>query len=369
MKFSCEKNMLQSAISIVSRAAATKSSIPALEGLLLHCENSTLTISAYNMQLGIRTHFSCDVEENGALVLDTRLFGEIVRRMPDDTLTLHADDKLAVKLHCGDADFDVTALPADDFPQLPEIDGENAIALPEKTLAAIVRDTIFSLSTDETRPVHTGSLFEVAGRELTVVSVDGYRLALRREHLEQSDGTFSFIVPGIALREAESICEDVDTLVTITPGERHILFEIGDTELICRRLNGEFLDYQNAVPRNQAIRLTVDTRTMTESLDRVGVVISEKLKSPVRCLFGDGSVTFCARTPNGEAKDVCKLDGNGQELEIGFNNRYLCEALRHAPADRVCLELGSAISPAVILPEQEDDESFLYMVLPVRLKA
>lgn len=369
MKFSCEKNVLQNAIGIASRAAATKSSIPALEGLLLRCESDTLSISAYNMQLGIRTRVSCDVEEDGALVLDAKLFSEIVRRMPEDTLTLRADDNLAVKLHCGDADFDVTALPASDFPQLPEIDGENTIALPEQTLASMIRDTIFSVSADETRPVHMGSLFEVAGRELTIVSVDGYRLALRREQLEQSDGIFTFIVPGVALREAESICEDVETLVTITPGLRHILFEIGDTELICRRLEGEFLDYKNAVPRDQAIRLTVDTRAMTECLDRVGVVISEKLKSPVRCLFGNGSATFLARTPNGEAKDVCKIEGDGKDLTIGFNNRYLCEALRHAPADTVRLELGTEIAPAVILPEQDGDESFLYMVLPVRLKA
>ena len=154
----------------------------------------------------------------------------------------------------------------------------------------------------------------------------------------------------------------------ITLGDRHVLFEVGETELICRRLEGEFLDYKNAIPRKNPICLTVDTKTMMESLDRVSVVISEKLKSPVRCLFGQNMVTFSARTANGDAKDICKLEGDGRDLEIGFNNRYLSEALRYAPADTVKLELNSGISPAIVVPV-DDDGSFLYMVLPVRLKA
>jgi DNA polymerase-3 subunit beta len=214
-----------------------------------------------------------------------------------------------------------------------------------------------------------GSLFEIGGGELTIVSVDGFRLALRREKLEGSaNGEFSFVAPGTALNEVEKVCEDIDDLLKITLGDRHILFEIGETELICRRLEGEFLDYKNAIPRKNPIGITVDTRTMMESLDRVSVVISEKLKSPVRCVFSQNKVTFSAKTASGDAKDVCKVDGDGRDLEIGFNNRYLSEALRYAPADTVRLELNSGISPAIIVPV-DGDESFLYMVLPVRLKA
>ena len=370
MKFSCEKIVLQNAINTASRAVASKSSIPALEGLLLICYNGSLIVSGYNMQLGIRTRFACDTEENGALVLNARLFGDIVRRMPDDTLTLVSDDALTVKLHCGDADFDIVGLSAADFPQLPEVEEKNAFALPEKTLGAMIRQTSFAVSTNEARPVHMGSLFEVSPDELTMVSVDGFRLALRRERLEDnSGGVFSFVAPGTALNEVEKVCEDIDDLVKITLGDRHVLFEVGETELICRRLEGEFLDYKNAIPRQNSIVLLVDARSMIESLDRVSVVISEKLKSPVRCQFGDGAVTFSARTASGDAKDVCKYTGDGKNLEIGFNNRYLSEALRYAPADTVRLELNSGISPAIVVPADENDNSFLYMVLPVRLKA
>lgn len=369
MKFSCEKLVLQSALSTASRAVASKSSIPALEGLLLDCRDGMLTVTGYNMQLGIRTRFACDADEEGQLVLNARLFGDIVRRMPDDTVTLTSDEKLTVKVHCGDADFDIIGLPAADFPELPEVEEKNVVTLPEKTLGAMIRQTSFAVSTNEARPVHMGSLFEVGAEELTIVSVDGFRLALRREKLEEKpSGTFSFVAPGTALNEVEKVCEDIDEPVKITLGDRHVLFEIGETALICRRLEGEFLDYKNAIPRKNPIKLRVDTKTMMESLDRVSVVISEKLKSPVRCLFGQNMVTFSARTANGDAKDICKLEGDGKDLEIGFNNRYLSEALRYAPADTVRLEMNSGISPAIVVPEN-DDESFLYMVLPVRLKA
>lgn len=370
MKFSCEKIVLQNAINTAGRAVASKSSIPALEGLLLQCQGENLTVTGYNMQLGIRTRFGCDVEEEGALVLNARLFGDIVRRMPDDTLTFVSDEKLSVKLHCGDSDFDIVGLPAADFPELPEVEEKNTVELPEKTLRAMIQQTSFAVSTNEARPVHMGSLFEVSPTELSIVSVDGFRLALRKEKLEHpAGGVFSFVAPGTALNEVEKVCEDIDECAKITLGDRHILFEVGETELICRRLEGEFLDYKNAIPRKNPVRLLVDTKTMMESLDRVSVVISEKLKSPVRCLFGNNRVTFSARTASGDAKDVCKVEGNGGDLEIGFNNRYLSEALRYAPADTVYLEMNTGISPAVVVPVDEDDDSFLYMVLPVRLKA
>lgn len=369
MKFSCEKLLLQNAVNTASRAVAAKSSIPALEGLLLTCSGDTLTVSGYNMQTGIRTHFPAEVKREGELVLNARLIGDILRRLPDDTVTLSADEKLLVHVSCGDADYDIMGLSAADFPELPEVEEKYAVTLAEKTLKAMIQQTSFAVSTNEARPVHMGSLFEVADTGLTVVSVDGFRLALRREPLEKIEGgAFSFVAPGVALNEVERICEDIDECVTITLGQRHILFEVGTTELICRRLEGEFLDYKNAIPRRNPISIVADTKTMLQSLERVSVVISEKLKSPVRCVFSQDQVKLSAKTANGDAKDICRIAGDGQELEIGFNNRYLMDALRYVPADTVKIELNTGISPAIIVPV-EGEENFLYMVLPVRLKA
>ena len=368
LRFSCEKALLQSAVNTVSRAVAAKSSIPALEGILVE-GSDRLTMSGYNMQTGIRTAFEAEVHEEGRIVLNARLFGEIIRKLPDDLVVFAADEKYMVRLTCGDASFEIMGLSAEDYPELPEVDDEYSVAIQQGTLKAMINQTSFAVSTNETRPIHTGSLFEINEQGLTMVSVDGFRLALRREPLERIDGgAFRFVAPGSALNEVEKICEDSDDLMTIIQGKRHLMFETGSTQLICRRLEGEFLDYRNAIPRNNPISILVDTKAMLNSLDRVRVVISEKLKSPVHCIFDAGRVYLSAKTGNGEAKDICPVEGDGQGLEIGFNNRFFMDALRYAPAEKVKMELNTGISPCIMTPV-EGEENFLYMVLPVRLKA
>ena len=350
VRFSCEKTLLQQAVNAVSRAVAAKSSIPALEGILLETEHG-LRLSGYNMQTGIRTELEADIRESGRIVLNAKLFGDMIRRMPDDTVVFDADEKFNVKLTCGDTDFEMIGLSANDYPEMPEVDDEYSVTLEQRTLKAMIDQTSFAVSLNETRPIHTGVLFEISDKGLTMVAVDGFRLALRREPLEHIDGgAFKFVAPGSALNEVEKICE------------------AGSTQLICRRLEGEFLDYRNAIPTNNPICLEVDNKTMIESLERVSVVISEKLKSPVRCLFSADKVYMSARTGNGEARDICPVRGDGQELEIGFNNRYLMDALRYAPADTVKMHLNTGISPCIITPV-DDSDNFIYMVLPVRLKA
>lgn len=369
MKFSCEKALLQNAAAVTSRAVSQKSSIPALEGLLLRVGEEGLTVSGYNMQTGIRARVSAGVEEPGEIVVNARLFGDIIRRMPDDIVTFSVNDKFQVRLLCGDADFEIPGLSAADYPDLPEVEDEYAVSIQRKVLRAMIEEVAFAVSTNESRPVHTGALFEIGEGGLTMAAVDGFRLAVRREPLEKLEGgAFSFVAPGSALNEVKGICGDVEDLAEITLGKRHILFTVGGVELICRHLEGEFLNYRTAIPKNNPIAVTVETRSLIESIDRVSVVISDKLKSPVRCRFEEGRVLLSAKTGSGEARDVCRLEGDGGELEIGFNNRYLMEALRYAPADTVRIELNTGVSPAIIVPTDGRD-NFLYMVLPVRLKS
>ena len=369
MKFSCEKALLQNAINTASRAVSSKSSIPALEGVLLEVHGGFLTVSGYNMQLGIRSRFAVNMTEEGDLVLNARLFGDIIRKMPDDVIVFSADEKLMVSVTCGDADFHILGLSANDFPELPAVEDDYTCTVKQNVLKTMINGTSFAVSTNESRIVHTGSLFEIGDGQLTVVSVDGFRLALRRENYEKLDGgAFTFVAPGSALNEVEKVCTDSDDTAMVILGSRHIQFEIGDTQLICRRLEGDFLDYKNAIPRANPINLKADRRSLIQSIDRVSVVISDKMKSPIRCIFGDGFVKLSAKTGNGDAKDTCSIEGSGNDLEIGFNNRYLMDALRYAPADEVKIELNSGITPAIIVPT-EGEENFLYMVLPVRLKA
>ena len=208
LQFSCEKTLLQSAVNTASRTVAAKSSIPALEGLLIHADQQ-LTISGYNMQTGIRTNVFANVVEGGDIVLNARLFGDIIRRMPDDMITFTADEKMMVHVSCGDADFDILGLSAADYPDLPEVEDEYAVSMQQKVLRSMIEEVAFAVSTNESRPVHTGALFEIADMSLSMVAVDGFRLAFRREKLEKLDGVESVsglgLMIGIALKDKKAI--------------------------------------------------------------------------------------------------------------------------------------------------------------------
>ena len=367
MKFSCEKALLTAAVSTTSRAVAAKSSIPAMEGILIEAD-TRLRLTGYNLETGIQATVPAEIKEPGSLVLSARLFGEIIRKMPDDVVIFTAKDYM-VNIKCGMSEFNILGTDPEEFPELPSVEQQNAVVLEQSVLRSMISQTLFAVSDNESRPIHTGSLFEVEDGQLTVVSVDGYRLALRREKLENvgKDESFSFVVPGAALSEVERICSG-EGPVTVSQGARHIMFQAGQTVLVCRRLEGEFLPYRNAIPRNNKIHVECDAKALLSSIDRVSLIISEKLKSPLRCVFGDGMVSITTKTGIGDAADQCPITGDGQGLEIGFNNKYLMDALKAAPADRLRLEFTSGVAPCVILPA-EGEETFVYMVLPVRLKA
>ena len=367
MKFSCEKAILQAAISTASRAVSAKSSIPALEGLLLEVD-AHLTVSGYNMQTGIRTTVAADITEGGSLVLSARLFGDMIRRLPDDIVVFASDKNLNVKLTCGDASYDLSAISAADYPDLPEVEDQFSFQIQQKILRSMIGETSFAVSTNEARPVHTGSLFEIGEKGLTMVAVDGFRLALRKEPILEKNGNFEFVVPGASLSEVEKICRETDDPVDVHQGARHVLFKMGDTILIARRLEGEFLAWRQAIPRNNPIKVTVETKQLLSCIERVSLIVSEKLKSPLRCVMGEGEIHITTRTAIGNAQDRCPMEGSGNGLEIGFNNRYMMEALKAASREKVTLELSSPITPCIIVPADGED-NFLFMVLPVRLKA
>ncbi|MGI6498708.1 MAG: DNA polymerase III subunit beta [Oscillospiraceae bacterium] len=368
MKFSCEKALLLKATSIASKAVSSKSTIPALEGLLLDA-TELLTITGYNLETGIQTLCPADVETPGVAVVNARLFGEIIRRLPDDMVTLSMEQDM-VHISCLAARFHINSISPDDFPALPAVEQIHTFSILENTLREMIGETLFAISRDESKPVHTGSLFEVQDGALTLVSVDGYRLALRREQVdvETKEPAFSFVVPGAALAEVEKIASEEENPVIISQGSRHITFQIGDTMLLSRRLEGEFLNYRQAIVNQHAISLTANAKELLKSVDRVSLIISEKLKSPLRCTFGDQVLSIKTNTAIGAASDECPIEGNGGDLEIGFNNRFLMDVLKVVP-ETIRLKLNTSVSPCLVLPEDEGDDRFLYMVLPVRLKA
>ena len=370
MIFSCEKALLNSAINTAARAVASKSSIPALEGILIETGNGCIKITGYDLVIGIRTTVEADVREEGTLVVSARLFGDIVRNLPDDIVKVSTSG-MTVNITCGMSDYNIMGVDPREFPDLPTVDDGSTVFVQQGKLKKMISQTLFAVSNNESRPIHTGSLFEVENGKLTMVSVDGYRLALRRETIERTAGGngFSFVVPGASLKEVEHICTDSDEVVEITEGKRHILFQMGNTLLIARRLEGEFLNYKQTIPRENPIRVEAVKRNIQTSVERVSLIISEKLKSPLRCTFSSNNLSITAKTAVGDAFDSCDFKGDGKGLEIGFNHRYIMDALKAAPADNIIIELNTPTSPCIILPTADKEDNFLYMVLPVRLKA
>lgn len=370
MYFSCEKSLLLSAINTAGRAVASKSSIAALEGILVEAgESGRLSLTGYNLETGIRTTVDAEVKEPGALVLSARLLGSIVNNLDDDVVVCRTDG-LMLRLQCARSRYEVMGADPEEFPELPGVEDGNGLVIAQSKLKSMISQTIFAVSDNESRPIHTGALFEVAEEELTMVAVDGYRLALRREKLESLCGAkgFSFVVPGAALREVEKICADCDETASVTQGQRHVMFQIGPSVLISRRLEGEFLNYRQTIPQGNAVKVKGEKRTLITAINRGAVIIDDKLKSPLRCTFGDHVFQVRAKTALNSSDGSCEIDGDGKGLEIGFNHRYLMDAVRAAPAEVLRLELNTATSPCLILPAG-DEGNFLYMVLPVRLKA
>ncbi len=368
MKLNCDRSLLLNAVTIASRTVALKSTIGALEGLLFETGGTELTVSGYNLKTGIRTKLEADIVQEGRLVLNARLLGEILRKMPEGVVSFTSDASLLVKLSCGMSYFEIMGIAAEEFPELPSVEAQKSFRIQEKKLQSMIGETLFAVSTNESRPVHTGSLFEIADGELTVTSVDGYRLAQRREKLDEpTELTTSFVVPGAALSEAQKVAGDSEEEAVVSLGARHIMFSVGDTEIISRRLEGEFLDYRKSVPKESKFSLKADRKLLLSVFERVSLMISEKYKSPVRCVFENGLLRLSTATALGKATDECALEGDAEGLEIGFNNRYMLDALRAAPTDQLLLQLSGPTSPCVILPESGDG-SFLYLILPVRIR-
>ena len=368
MRFTCEKNLLVTGLNITGRTVAQKSALSAIEGIL--CRAATgLSLTGFNMETAITYLVDAEVTEAGACVLPAKLFGDIIRRLPEGPVTIVVDDNYKVSIRAGYASFTISAESADDYPELPDVGNGKSVRIPQSAMKELIGGTIFSVSENQGRPIHTGVKFEVEEDKVSAIAVDGFRLARRTYHMEESTGrTLSFVVPAQGLKEVEKILQDGDEDVAFTLGSKHILFQMGCATLICRLLEGDFLDWRRVVPTNCPVKLVANVAELTSSIERVGLIVSEKYKSPVRCVFSDQVLLLRTNTTIGAAEDRCSFAGDGKELEIGFNVRYLCDALRAVPSDEVVLELTNGLSPIVMTPV-DDKYDFAYMVLPVRISS
>ena len=369
MKFTCEKYELQNAVTVAMRAAASKSPIPALEGILINAEPDSVKITGFDLKKGIYTTIDANVRECGSIVLSAKLFGEMIRRMPDGTVSIEADEKqLSVNVKCGQSEYNFIGISPEEYPELPSVDKINNIVLPQTILKNMITKTIFAVSDSEVRPVYTGILFEVEDKQLTLVAVDGYRLAKRVESIDSGKlENCTFIVPGTTLTDVERICNDEGGDVEIAVGAKHVSFVIGNTVVVSRRLEGDFLNYRRSLPTVFENTVKVNRAEFMEAIERVAIIVSEKNSNPVRLHITSGKIELLCLTPIGRADDICLCEG-GQELEIGFNSRYLMDALKAATDEELLVDFNTASSPCVICAP-DSNESYRYMILPVRLRA
>ena len=367
MRFTCEKNMLVQGLNIAGRTVAQKSSLPVLEGILCKADVG-IRLTGYNMETAITYCVDAEVSEAGSCILPAKLFGDIIRRLPEGPVTVLVDENYKVSIRSGYASFNISAENAEDYPELPDVSTGRSIFIPQSELKNLISGTIFAVSENQGRPIHTGVKFEVKDDSISAIAVDGFRLARRTWHTDDSIGKdLNFVVPAVGLKEVEKILTEDENDAYFILGSKHILFQIGNATLICRLLEGEFLDWRRVVPTNCPVKLVANVSDLSSSIERVGLIVSEKYKSPVRCVFSNQELQLRTNTTIGAAEDRCSIAGDGQELEIGFNVRYLADALRAIPAEEVVLELTNGLSPIVLTPV-DDKVDFSYMVLPVRIK-
>lgn len=366
MKFNCDKNLLLEAVYQASKAVTNKSSIAVLEGLLLEVSDK-LYITGYDLNIGIKTSVEIECESEGTLVINCKLLSDILRKLPDDVIYFETTNNSLINIKCGRAVFDIAYSDSAEFPEMPEVIRENLIEINNKTLKSMISETIFAVSDNESKLIHTGCLFETEENQLKVIAVDGYRLAIRKEIMEKEiQNNQSFVVPGFALREIERIVGDDEDYTLVFPNEKHILFETNNTIIITRLLPGTFLNYKAAVPSDNKYEIIISKRDLMTATERVSLIVNERLKNPIKFSFENNLLKLSCITTLGKSYDECLYSGDVDELEIGFNNKYIIDALKACSDEEILITMKSSLTPLVIKPIEND--KFLYLVLPVRLK-
>ncbi len=366
LKFSCNKQNLVDAVSNVQRSVSSKSTIPALEGILIKAQNQKIELYGYNLELGIKTYIDANVQENGEIVLNAKLFSDIVRSLPDETVLISSNEKLTTEIKSGHSEFSIVGISAEDFPELPFIDHTEEISIPALVLKSMIKQTLYAISENDSKPVHTGTLFDIKNGEIKLVSVDGYRLALRKERIDYL-GEASFVVPKKTLMEVIKLIPDITDNISLMVADRHIIIKIDNYSVVSRLLDGEFLDYNAAIPSDFKTESKINPREFINSTERVSLLVTDRLKSPIRCVISEDEIKMSCSTSIGRAHDEFNCPINGESVEIGFNNRYLLEALKNTDTDEILIQLSGPLSPMKILPSSGD--SFVFLVLPVRLKS
>lgn len=371
LRFTSDRKTLLNAIMPALAASSNKSTLPALEGLLFEINGNELTICGYDLEKGVKTCAQVMGEGDGAVILNAQKIAAIIRNFPDCDIRFDTNEKNAVTITGAMSEFSVHALSADAFPNLPELSGDKSFRINAGLLKEIISSTYFAVAQTDARPILTGEYFEIKGDKLTVVALDNHRMALREETgavAAGSNAEMSFIVPGKSIYEFSKLLNDADEGVIVELTGKHIIMKVGTTIFFSRLIEGEFFDYNKAIPTQNKIFVKIDTGLFIDSVERASLLIDDKLITPLKCSFKGGNLNVSCSTQYGKVNDNISISKEGDDIEIGFNNRYLLDALRACKDDLITASLSSPLMSMVITPAVETEGSrYLYLVLPMRL--
>lgn len=363
MKIICSKANLLNGVQIVSKAVPSKTTMSILECILIDASRGSITLTANDMELGIETTIEGDIIEKGIIALDAKIFLEIVRKLPDNDIVMETDASYKTTITCEKAKFNIVGKSGEDFSYLPVIEKEESIILSQFTLKEVVRQTIFSISDNDNNKLMTGELFDINDNMLKVVSLDGHRISIRKIELKNSYSPRKVVVPGKTLNEVSKILPggaDSDVNIFFTP--KHIVFEFDQTTVVSRLIEGEYFRIDQMLSSDYETKVKVNKKELLNCIDRATLLIKEGDKKPIIINITDGGMELKINSNLGSLKEEMDIEKSGKDLMIGFNPKFLIDALRVIDEEEVDLYMVNPKAPCFI---KNPEESYIYLILPV----
>ena len=363
MKIICTKSNLLSGVQTVSKAVPSKTTMSILECILVDTRNGVIKLTANDMELGIETVIDGEILDKGMIALDAKIFLEIVRKLPDNDITIETNDSFKTTITCEKAKFNIIGKSGDDFSFLPDIERNDSVILSQFTLKEIIRQTIFSIADNDNNRVMTGELFEINQDTLKVVKLDGHRISIRKIALKNSYDSKKVIVPGKTLNEISKILSgDMDKDVNIYFTDKHILFEFDNTIVVSRLIEGEYFKIDQMLSSDYETKVRINKKELLDCIDRATLLVKEGDKKPVIISISDVSMELKMNSTVGSMDEQIDITKEGKDLMIGFNPKFLIDSLRVIEDEEVDLYMVNPKAPCFI---RNAEESYIYVILPV----
>lgn len=363
MKLVCSKSNLLNGVQIVSKAVPSKTTMSILECILVDASKGVIKLTANDMELGIETTIEGDIIEKGIIALDAKIFLEIVRKLPDSDITIETDSSYKTTITCEKAKFNIIGKSGDDFSYLPLIEREDSVIVSQFTLKEVVRQTIFSISDNDNNKLMTGELFEINGNELKVVSLDGHRISIRKIELKNEYINKKVVVPGKTLNEVSKILSgDTDKDVSIFFADKHVVFEFDDTVVVSRLIEGEYFKIDQMLSSDYETKVKINKREFLSCIDRATLLVKEGDKKPIIININDDTMELKINSTVGSMNEEIDITKNGKDLMIGFNPKFLIDALKVIDDEEIEIYLVNPKAPCFI---KNPEESYIYLILPV----